>query len=294
MRNSSLAALTAAAALCLACTAPTERRDVVYDDRYGLDTSMNIFLPAGSDTGLPAVVLIHGGGWWFGDKNGMDGPARRLARSGWVTASVDYRLVPDGAFPKDFQDCQCAIAFLRAHAEEYRLDPNRIAVLGYSAGGHLASLLGVASDHPELMTDCQAAGAKPVARPASVIDGAGPTDMRMFGDVRAVVTYMGGTAAENPHGYDLASPIYHVRPGEPPFLIIHGQSDWIVALDAASRMRDALAGAGNDVRILLLAGGGHVLNPSVDPGDLEVSLATDSPEAWIAIDDFLVRTIGAP
>jgi acetyl esterase/lipase len=292
-RLTQLLFVLAAAAIAAACGAPDEKSNVAYDSRYGA-TNMNIYLPSGGTAHRPAVMLVHGGAWSLGSKVDMQLQAQRLARSGYVSASIDYRLGSDGAFPKDFQDCECALAFLRLKADEYGLDPNRIAVLGYSAGGQLVSLLGVASHTPELATDCVAAMFVPVAPPAAVISGAGPSDMRALASSSAVTDYLGGTPDQVPHAYDEASPIFHVRAGEPPFLIIQGDADWFVNIDAQARMRDALAAAGNDVHMLKLAGGGHILNPQVDPGEIELAMATDEPEAWIAIEDFLARTIGTP
>jgi hypothetical protein len=102
--------------------------------------------------------------------------AQRLAHSGYVAATIEYRLVPDGVFPAAAEDCFCALAFLRAHAQEYGLDPQRVALMGYSAGGQLVSLLGVHAEDPELQDPGCPAGL--TFAPAAVIDGAGPADLR--------------------------------------------------------------------------------------------------------------------
>jgi acetyl esterase/lipase len=216
--------------------------------------------------------------------------ARRLARSGWAAASVNYRLVPDGRFPRAFQDVACALAFLQTHADEYDLDPERIVVMGYSAGGHLSSLLAVAWDDPEIAPDC-AAGV-PQA-PAGAIPGAGVHDMRGR-DHQWVEEFLGGTSDEIPETYAQASPITHVGPGEPPFLIISGGADWFVDIDQGREMRAALRASGNSAELLSLAGGGHLLNPATDPGELKIAVSLDTPEAWLATADFLARTIGEP
>ena len=282
-----------AAALC-ACGGPEVRKDVVYDGRSGTSTVLDVYLPPGEDT-RPAVLLIHGGAWRSGSKAELAGTAKRLASSGYVAASINYRLVPGGEFPKNFQDCQCALSFLRAHAGEYRIDPDRIAAMGYSAGGHLASLLGVAAGHPELTPDCDEAAGGVVAPPVSVIDGSGPTDLRKIRDLyrEATDNLMGGTPEEVPHAYDLASPLLQVGPGEPPFLIV---SDDLVGVDleATARMRDALVAAGNDARLLVISGGWHVIVEHTDPGNIDPGITTETPEAWVAIEDFLARTVGRP
>jgi acetyl esterase/lipase len=216
----------------------------------------------------------------------------RLADSGFVAASIDYRLVPDGVFPRDAQDCACALAFLRGHATEYGIDPQRIAVLGYSAGAQLASLVGIDSDDPQLAPDCAEAAGQSLALPAAVISGSGPQDMREFWndvgpDKSLVDSIFGGSPSQLPDAYALASPITHVRPDAPPYLLLYDVLD----VSGNVEMRDALVAAGDDARIMQVAGSLHVLEQHDDPGDYEVGMAIETPEAWIAIEDLLFRTI---
>jgi acetyl esterase/lipase len=270
------------------CGAPVEIHDVAYDDRFGDATTMDVYLPDEDGTARPAVLFIHGGGWRAGSKEAHTEAAARLARSGYVAATINYRLTPEGAFPRAVQDCLCALSFLRAHAGEWGIDPDRVAVAGYSAGGHLAGLLGVAADDPRLAPDC-ASG--PTGPPAAAIPGAGPMDLLDFqNDV--VVDFLGVSAEADPERWALASPLDHVGPDEPPFLFIHGSGDWFVDIDQARRMDEALRAAGNDSRVLELDGGGHLLNPGDQVGDLRVEMSMESPEAWLAIMDFLERKLG--
>ena len=253
---------------------------------------MDLYLPDDGAAAHPTVMFIHGGGWKAGDKDHARQMGPRLARSGYAVASINYRLLPEGVFPNDLADCVCALAYLRAHAEEYAIDPERIAVMGYSAGAHLASLVGLASEHPELPADCEAAGGRPVAPPAAVISASGPQDMRTFwedaGDKDGVEAIFGGSPAELPRAFELGSPRFHVGPGAPPFLIIGDAIDF----GGIDDMRDALVDAGNDARLLRIAGSLHVLVQHGDPGIYEGGMASEAPEAWIAIADFLERAIG--
>jgi acetyl esterase/lipase len=278
-----------------ACTAGVEEiRGVSYDDRHAADV-LDVYLPEDGLTGRPAVMFIHGGGWKIGSRDHHVEHARRLAESGYVAISIDYRLTPDGVYPRSIQDTGCALAFVRNQAGEYGLDPARIAVMGYSAGGHLVSLLGVATDAPDFIPDCAAAPAgAPVAPPAAVISGAGPIDFRGW-EPDAVRELIGGTSEEYPERYERASPITHVDGDAPPYLFIHGTSDWFVPVEQSRRMRDALVEAGADGRILELAGVGHLTGVGGDAGRQELGiLSIDEPEAWIALADFLADTIGAP
>ena len=268
-----------------ACDGPGLYEDVNYDVRFGNSASMDIHIPDDTDLSRPAVLLIHGGAWRFGDKSNYTDAAQRLARAGYVAATANYRLVPGGVYPAAVQDCLCALSFLRANADAYGIDPDRIAVMGYSAGGHLTSLMGVAADQPMHQPDCEWG---PTGPPAAVIPAGTNHDMRI-GSHEWVSDFMGGDKDDIPELYDLASPIFHVRPGLPPYLIIHGAND-IVDVDDAKTMVTAMRDAGNDVSFLELAGAGHVTSPT-DTGQIYVQAATDMPEAWAATIDFLDRKL---
>lgn len=279
--------------LCFAAVAGcanqvTVDRDVSYGDSAA-DT-LDVYRPDDGATGRPAVMIIHGGAWQIGDKTNHADHAERLAEAGYVAISIDYPLLPDAAYPQPMQDSSCALAFVRAQADAWGLDPARVAVMGYSAGGHLVSLLGVAFDEPDFA--CNGAA---VAAPAAVISGAGPQDLRGWSDVQQVHDLLGGTVDERPARYDAASPITHARGDAPPFLFVHGTDDWFVPIQQSRDMRDALRAKGVDARLLELAGQGHLTGLAGDGGTEELGVINvDTPEAWLAIDDFLADTVGAP
>jgi acetyl esterase/lipase len=274
-----------------ACQADVQvETDVAYDTRFGQATTLDVYSPGLATSPRPAVVLIHGGGWRSFDKDSEASDARRLAGAGYVVFNLNYRLVPDGAFPRDVQDCLCALSWARAHADTYGIDPARIATMGYSAGGHLASLVGVAADDPGLAPDCDAG---PTGPPAAVVSGAGPQDMRALPQVSTVTEYLGGTKDEVPAVYDEASPITHVDAADPPFLFVQGEDDWFVDPVHARKMKDALDAVGVTTRILKVPGGGHLWNRGTDGNEWEIPLTSiDTPESQAAIVDFLDHTIG--
>ncbi len=109
----------------------------------------------------------------------------------------------------------------------------------------------------------------------------------------AVTDFLGGSREQVPEHYDLASPLYHVAPGAPPYLLIHGTADLFVDLDQSERMQAALLADGNDARLFKVPGGGHLFGAG-DGGDQQFVIATDTPEAWAASIDFLDRNLGAP
>jgi acetyl esterase/lipase len=278
------------AGLCWGCSAPEELEGVVYDDRFGDATTMDVYLPPGAPQRSPAILMIHGGAWRAGSKGAYRDAAIRMARSGWVAATINYRLGSAGVYPRAVQDSVCALSFLRAHADEYGIDPDRVAVTGYSAGGHLASLLGVAADAPEHVPDCDAGG---TGLPNAVVSSAGPQDLRGR-DHEWVRDFLGGSEDEVPERYATASPLFHVAPNKPPLLMITGGADWLIDSDALDRMRDSMREAGNEAELLLTNGGGHLLNPDENIGAINVEVADMTPEGWTAMTEFLDRTIGWP
>lgn len=271
----------------LGCGAPESLEDVSYDDRFGEATTMDVYLPEDDGARHPGILLVHGGAWAFGSKNAYGGMAKRFARSGYVAATINYRLAEEGRYPKAIQDCMCALSFMRAHAREYRLDPERVAALGYSAGGHLVALMGVAGEVKEHIPDC-ASG--PTPPPNAVVPGAASPDFHGR-DNRLVRDFLGGTEEERPDAYRMASPITHVGPNKPPFLFVLGRADVAGQGDPNLRMRDGLRAEGNTADVLFVDGGGHVLNYGPSPGELHVNEATVSPESWLAVADFLERTV---
>jgi len=283
------ATLIAVSALTAACTDVTVQTDVAYDDRFDVAV-LDIYRPAPAAVPRPAVITIHGGGWHTGVyRSSLAAIAERIADAGYVTLNIEYRLVGTGGeFPHAVQDCLCALAWTRAHAPELGIDPARIAGIGYSAGGHLVSMLGAAADVASVQPDCAAGTTGPFA---AVVSGAGVEDMVDLADATPVREFLGGTIADVPQNYADASPLQHASAGDPPFLFVHGTSDYFVPIEHSRDMAAALRDVGTDARLLEVPGGGHIWNDS--GGDWEVPLTSlDTPAAQAAVIDFLDETIG--
>jgi len=278
--------------VCLAlaaCTEPgTVYRDVPYDVRFGNATTMDIHFPDGWADHRPAVMMIHGGAWRYGQKEDYERQTARFAAAGYVAATINYRLVP-AVYPAAIQDCLCALSFLRANANAYGIDPDRIAVTGYSAGGHLSALVGTAYDLPLHQPDCEWG---PTGGPAATIPGDASYDYT--GEVSGWLhDFMGGTYDEMPDRYRMVSPQLDARPGLAPFLVIHGQDDF-VPVKYGEALVAALRGSGDSVEFLELDGAGHVESPDTATDGVYLQAASDTPEAWSAQLAFLARTLGAP
>ena len=252
-------------------------RDVAYDTA---DTAQRLDIAWPTSGGPhPIVLLLHGGGWSGGGRGALHADMEELARQGYVAATASYRLTRGGEnrFPAPVQDLRCAVRWLRANGERYGADPARIGVIGHSAGGHLASMLGTASDVPGLDAGCAAGSGSPAVQ--AVVSHAGPQDLRVRGSytrrqARIVTGFLGVFPGDAPELARLASPVAHVSEGDAPFLLVHGTRDELVPVAHARRMRDALRAAGVPATLLELSGVGHGLPPLNAPDIPEVGCTT--------------------
>jgi acetyl esterase/lipase len=242
-------------------------RDVVFGTGGGRELKMHLVLPKEtSKTPAPVYVWIHGGGWQAGTKEGGIGQLIPLVRQGFVGATIEYRLTGEAAFPAQIEDCKCAIRFLRAHAEKYNLDVDRIAVGGSSAGGHLVALLGTSGGVPEL----EGKGGWPdhSSSVQAVIDLYGPTDFELFVTAKGYESHNrdgspeskllgGGEVLKNPEGIQRVNPITYIDRTDPPFLIIHGSADRTVPPNQSQALHAALKEAGVECELHIIQGAGH-------------------------------------
>jgi acetyl esterase/lipase len=246
-------------------------RDVKYGDGPAKSNLMDIFLPDNADKPLPLVVWVHGGGWIEGSKEGC--PALPLVARGYIVASINYRLSKQAVYPAQIQDCKGAIRFLRAHARDYHIDPDRVGVWGASAGGHLVALLGTSVDSKELEGDV-GGNLDQSSRVQAVCDWFGPTDLTQFAEQAVaagilkttpgpslIMQLFGGTLKEKHDLVQQANPIAFIDKKTakkiPPFLIMHGDKDTMVPVAQSQLLKDALADAGVSVELQVIHGGGH-------------------------------------
>jgi acetyl esterase/lipase len=149
MLHSSLVALT----LALASQQPAEfefeiLKDIVYSKVGDRELLLDAYLPK-KEGASPAVLVVHGGAWRFGNRKQLRGYAEALAKAGIVSFAIDYRLAPKHKFPAQIEDCRSAVKWIRSNAEKYKVDPTKLGAIGYSAGGHLVSLLGTTGEAPD-------------------------------------------------------------------------------------------------------------------------------------------------
>ena len=185
---------------------------------------------------------------------------KQLAERGYIAATVTYRLAPKYQFPAAIHDVKAAVRWLRAHANEYSINPDRIGVVGDSAGGHLAQFLGVTGD----VSQFEGAGgnADHSSRVSCVVNYYGPSDFtKSYGksvDAAEVLPlWLGGNDTQEHHKHILASPLNWVTPAAAPTLLLHGTEDPYVAYEQAIWMRDRLQADDVEVKLVTLEGAGH-------------------------------------
>lgn len=240
-------------------------RNVAYATNGHERQKLDLFVPAGATNSLPVVIWVHGGAWRGGSKENC--PALRYLGRGYAVASINYRLSQHGVFPAQIEDCKAAIRWLRAHAEEHRLDPDRFAAWGASAGGHLVALLGTSGGVKEFDVGENLAYS---SRVQAVVDFFGPTDFTQMSkyaprdgpfDHDAADSpeslLIGGAVQEHKDRCARANPITYVSKNDAPFLIMHGDKDNIVPYQQSELLRDALQEAGVPVTLKIIKGAGH-------------------------------------
>ena len=242
----------------------TVDRGLVYKRINDRALTLDLYLPKTVSAPVPLIVWIHGGGWRSGGKGRC--PPASFVPDGYAAASIDYRLTAKAPFPAQIEDCKAAVRWLRANASKYQLDPNRIGVWGYSAGGHLAALLGTSSGVPELEDNRDNLSYS--SQVQAVCDVSGPADLvRLFHDASGAPTVTKpktSTAVEALLGGSIdetkalaASPTHYVSKDDPPFLIIHGEQDTTVPVSQSQLLAAALKAAGVEVTLNIVPEHGH-------------------------------------
>lgn len=261
----------------------TAHRDLVFAATQGFrPLELDLFVPTEAEARVPVVVWIHGGGFAMGSR--LHAPLewspgavfQPLIDAGLAVATIDYRHSGEAPFPAQLHDAKAAVRYLRAFADELGIDGDRIGVWGESAGGQLASLVGLVVDSPEL--EGHEGVAEGDSAVAAVVDFYGASNLETIGDiadrmppdVRAFFDGIGGPPPD-PRAALLAgspiadaraaaSPVSHVRGGAPPFLIVHGEDDFVVPIAQSEELQRRLSAAGAQVQFVRVPRAGHVLS----------------------------------
>tara|TARA_B100000686_G_C16767918_1_gene963066 strand:+ start:1254 stop:2102 length:849 start_codon:yes stop_codon:yes gene_type:complete len=243
--------------------------DVVYASYGDRDLVLNLLLPSIDTTeGFPLVIYIQGSGWLPQNVYRSLPLLVDLARSGYVIASVEYRHSREAIAPAQVQDVKAAIRFMRANADNYNIDPRKVAVMGNSSGGHLSALAGVSDGEVAFLTEDNSDYPSHVQ---VVVDFFGPTDFRQMDNYPSQISHdrpgspeslvVGGPIQESEQeaAVKAYNPITYISSDRdiPPFLIIHGDVDALVPFNQSVLLYEALREANKEVVFYRVNGAGH-------------------------------------
>lgn len=242
-------------------------RNIPYVENGHANQVLDIFLPEKpAEKPLPLMIWIHGGAWLAG--NQANPAVTYLVNKGFAVASIEYRFSQHAIWPAQAHDCKAAIRFLRANAGKYNFDPDRFAVGGDSAGGHLAAFVGTSGGVAELEGNLGQTNVS--SRVQAVVDLFGPTDLTIMGQQSGPGSRIKHDAADSPESKLMGGPIQEKRDfartanpltcidkNDPPFLILHGDNDQLVPLGQSTILAKALIDAGVEVTMKTIPGAGH-------------------------------------
>ncbi len=229
--------------------------DVVYGHKHGMALTMDVYKPA-QDNGIGILFMVSGGwfsGWAPPEKT--MGLFKPLLDKGFTVFAVRHGSSPKYVIPEIVPDVRRSVRFVRLHAKNYGVDPERLGVCGFSAGGHLSLILGTTSDKGN--PDAKDEVLRVSNRVAAVVAYFPPTDLRSL--VTPDNPYVKNFPALgfDPNDVNDVSPLLHTSSDDPPTLMVHGDKDWLVPLWHSEKMCEALKARGVDSELLVIKGAGH-------------------------------------
>lgn len=224
---------------------------------------LDIYLPPHAKAKTPLVIWVHGGGWLSNDKYAdmgyMKETIAKIINQGYALASIDYRFSTQATFPAQMLDCNAAISYLYEHASKYGFDTDRFALMGFSAGGHLAAMLGLANN--QQVEEFYVPGTSKDFKFKAVVDFYGPADLTLFpGAIDAKSPeglLIGAAPLDRPDLAKTASPVSYVDEKDPPFLIIHGEKDDLVSPRQSHLLNSWLQVKGVETELIIVPGAPH-------------------------------------
>jgi acetyl esterase/lipase len=230
----------------------TVQRDLEYAVEDGEPLQLDLYLPNDA-TNPPLMVWIHGGGWKNGDKANVNSAILRLSTEGYAVASINYRLKDLSIHPKNIHDCKGALRWLRANADKYGYDPERVAVGGGSAGGHLSLLLGMSSGIQTLEGSVGGNTNQSTAVKA-IVDLYGPSEFEAFAKESQRFSKAHEFRMEQLKD---ASPLTYLSADDPPVLILQGDQDKTVPMSQSTLLHERYQKAGLTSELHIIEGAGH-------------------------------------
>jgi len=222
-----------------------EIKNIEYKNINGKSLQLDIYIPKNIVKPAPLLVFIHGGGWRGGERVDYLVYLVAFAKKGYITATVSYRLLKDGPYPACAEDITDAVQWFYKNGENYGYDPNRIALIGGSAGAHLALLAAYEWKNPNIKNDSLAVAVNK-HRIKAVVDIYGPVDLTTeYSRTHSLVTsFLGHTFEEAPELFTEASPIHYLDKNDPATMILHGTSDDLVPISQSDELKARLDSLG--------------------------------------------------
>jgi acetyl esterase/lipase len=235
--------------------------------RYNNDTIakhlVDIYLPENVKGKIPLVVLVHGGGWLSNDKYADIGYMKKtvaeIVSNGYALASIEYRFSTQAVFPAQMLDCNRAISYLYDNSDQYGFDKDRFAIMGFSAGGHLASLVGLSKNNniPAFFMP----GTSKLFSFKAVVDFYGPAELILFPGFNnpksPEALLIGAAPLARPDLAKAASPVTYVDKNDPPFLILHGEKDELVSPNQSRLLSSWLSAVGVQNELFIVKDAPH-------------------------------------
>lgn len=231
-------------------TAPGMKHDIEFAKVGDVSLTLDAYVPPDAKADLPTCILVHGGGFTKGDKQTFIRPLfEPLVKAGMVWFTINYRLAPDDQWPACADDVAAAVRWVKAHAKEYHVDVSRIALIGESAGGHLVAWAALTAG-----ADTSVAAVVPFYAPFDLV-----THVQRRKEMRGLGDLIGSKEMSEANFQKLAamSPLNKVRPGLPPFLLIHGDADTTVDPEQSVVFQAKMKEAGNVCDLITVPGGIH-------------------------------------
>lgn len=237
-------------------------RDIEYALVGEVSLKLDLYLPKQSDP--PLVIYVHGGAWRAGSKS--DVPILKLLDQGYAIASVDYRLSTQAPFPAQVHDIKAAVRFLRANSVQFKISTKSIAIIGSSAGGHLAALVGVTNGEKDLEGNVgghldQSSAVHCIvslygaSNLQTILSQSTEAGIKMR--VPALQLLLGGQPTEKPELAKQASPVAHLDKQDPPLLLIHGDADPQMPIEQSRELAEAYGVLKLPVQFIIVEGGKH-------------------------------------
>ncbi|MFG0331864.1 MAG: alpha/beta hydrolase fold domain-containing protein [Maioricimonas sp. JB049] len=266
----------------------TIKQNVVYGMGGEHELKLDLYRPARQDGVVPGLIFVHGGGWSGGAKKDYRFYGIHFAQQGYVVVSIDYRLSGVAKYPAAVEDTKCAVRWMRAHAADLGVDPDRIGIAGGSAGGHLALMVGLSSDVAEL--EGSGGHGDQSSRVQAVVDLYGPADLTTDfareneNAIKLLKRFLGSTLDEDTLLYQQASPITYVDADDPPILMLHGTIDEVVPVNQSDLLAAALEDAGVPYIYDRLPGWPHAM---------DIARPVNDRCVWF-MERFFARYLGGP